>query len=198
MAATKELLQKINFPLENYYEESFGGAKQSKPDTPTAPPANQVSNQISDHTSIFRIPAPASVSAPTPKPNPAPAVPIVESVHPVPSTAVPSTLIVNGGAVNTSNTSIFAPAALNSNSATPVIVLSKSGQEVSCDGEQCILDEAEAEGASLPFGCRRGICGACKVKKIAGEVIYEDDVACEDGFIYTCIARPVGRVVIEA
>jgi glycine betaine catabolism B len=198
MAATKELLQKINFPLENYYEESFGGAKQSKPDTPTAPPANQISNQVSDHTSIFRIPAPASVSAPTP--NPAPVVPIVEPVLSVPSTAVPSTLIVNGGTVNTS-TSIFAtpnPAAPTPNSATPVIVLSKSGQEVSCDGEQCILDEAEAEGASLPFGCRRGICGACKVKKIAGEVIYEDDVVCEDGFIYTCIARPVGRVVLEA
>jgi glycine betaine catabolism B len=200
MAATKELLQKIDFPLENYYEESFGGAKLSKPDTSTVPSISQVSNQtssqISDHTSIFRISAPAPVSAPTP--NPVPAVPIVEPVLSVPSTAVPSTLIVNGGAVNTS---IFAPVptpATPPNSVAPVIVLSKSGQEVACDGEQCILDEAEAEGANLPFGCRRGICGACKVKKIAGEVIYEDDVVCEDGFIYTCIARPVGRVVLEA
>jgi glycine betaine catabolism B len=203
MAETKELLQKINLPMENYYEESFGGggAKQPKPDTPTAPPisqisiSNQISNQISDHTSIFRIAPPAP--DPNPVTDPTPAVPIVEPVHSIPSTAVPSTLIVSGGTVNTS---IFppTPAVPTPNSATPVIVLTKSGQEVACDGEQCILDEAEAEGASLPFGCRRGICGACKVKKIAGDVIYEDDVACEDGFIYTCIARPVGRVVIEA
>ena len=30
-----------------------------------------------------------------------------------------------------------------------------------------------------------------------GEVVYDDDVDCEDGFVYTCVARPVGRVVIE-
>jgi glycine betaine catabolism B len=203
MAETKELLQKITFPLENYYEESFEEAKAGKPNTPTAPPINQMSNQVSDHTSIFRISAPVPVSAPTPtpapKPNPAPATPIVEPVNSVPSTAVPSTLIVNGGP---GHTSIFAPVPTPAvpipNSTIPMIVLSKSGQEVACDGEQCILDEAEAEGANLPFGCRRGICGACKVKKISGEVVYEDDVDCEDGFVYTCIARPVGRVVIDA
>ena len=38
-----------------------------------------------------------------------------------------------------------------------------------------------------------GACGACKVKKIEGEVVYDDDVDCEDGFIYTCVGRPVGR-----
>ncbi len=77
-------------------------------------------------------------------------------------------------------------------------VLSKSGQEISCDGEECILDVAEAEGASLLSGCRGGVCGVCKVKKLEGEVAYEDDVDCEDDHILTCVARPVGRVVIEA
>ena len=43
-----------------------------------------------------------------------------------------------------------------------------------------------------------GACGACKVKKIEGEVVYDDDVDCEDNFVYTCVARPAGRVVIEA
>ncbi|MEL6931250.1 MAG: 2Fe-2S iron-sulfur cluster-binding protein [Cyanobacteria bacterium J06600_6] len=43
-----------------------------------------------------------------------------------------------------------------------------------------------------------GACGACKVKKIDGEVVYDDDVDCEDGHILTCVARPVGKVTIEA
>jgi glycine betaine catabolism B len=161
---TKELLQKINFPMEHYYEESFGGAKQSKT-IPTVPAVPQ--------TSIVQTPA---------------AVPI---------SAVPATRIVNGSTSVPAAVPAPVPAAV-ATSSNPVIVLSKSGQEVTCDGEECILDVAEAEGAALPFGCRMGVCGACKVKKIAGEVIYDDDVACEDGFIYTCVARPVGRVVIEA
>ncbi|NJK58954.1 MAG: 2Fe-2S iron-sulfur cluster binding domain-containing protein, partial [Pleurocapsa sp. SU_5_0] len=160
MEATKKLLQKINFPGENYYEESFGRAKKKQKPTPTVATADQ--------TLIVQkplVPVPAT---------------IVE-----PSLAVPATRIVTARAYP-------------STSPSPLVVLSKSGQEVTCDGEQCILDAAEAEGAALPFGCRMGVCGACKVKKIDGEVSYDDDVACEDGFIYTCVARPVGRVVIEA
>ncbi|NJK58960.1 MAG: 2Fe-2S iron-sulfur cluster binding domain-containing protein, partial [Pleurocapsa sp. SU_5_0] len=163
MEATKKLLQKINFPGENYYEESFGEANKKQKPTPTLPAV--------DPTFIIQ------------KPVPAPAT-IAEA-----RLAVPTTRIVNA----------FTPEALPASStSSSVIVLSKSGQEVACDGKESILDAAEAEGAALPFGCRRGVCGACKVKKIDGEVIYDDNVACEDGFIYTCIARPVGRVVIEA
>lgn len=178
MEATKTLLQNISFPMENYYEESFGGAKRKKKTTPTVPAADQ--------TSIVQPPTPPSISTtsivsnssvkslvtPTPVPSPAPTPPPVPVPTPAPT---PS-----------------------QTSSSPIIVLAKSGQEISCDGEECILDVAEAEGANLPFGCRMGGCGACKVKKLEGEVVYDDDVACEDGFIYTCVARPVGRVVIEA
>lgn len=167
MAATKQLLQKMNFSLENYYEENFKEANKKQKPIPTLPAVNP--------TFIIQKPVPA--------PAPAPAT-IAEA-----RLAVPATRIVNA----------FTPQVLpTSSTSSSVIVLSKSGQEVACDGKQSILDAAETEGVALPFGCRRGECGACKVKKIAGEVIYDDNVACEDGFIYTCIARPVGRVVIEA
>ncbi|PSB07747.1 hypothetical protein C7B62_18985 [Pleurocapsa sp. CCALA 161] len=159
MEATKKLLQKMNFPQENYYEESFREANKKQKPIPTLPAV--------DPTFIIQ------------KPVPAPAT-IAEA-----RLAVPATRIVTARASH-------------STSPSSLVVLSKSGQEVACDGKQSILDAAEAEGAALPFGCRRGECGACKVKKIAGEVSYDDNVACEDGFIYTCVARPVGRVVIEA
>ena len=180
MEATKELLAKIDFPMENYYEESFGGAKKQKKAKSTSPamatgdqtsvvppitvpPANNavstppVSNLPEVSSTVIVNPAPAPAPTPTPTPAPAPAV-----------------------------------------SSSPMVVLSKSGQEIACDGEESILDVAEGEGADLPFGCRMGACGACKVKKIEGEVVYDDDVECEEGHILTCVARPVNRVVIEA
>ena len=190
MEATKELLQKINFPMENYYEESFGGAKKKKKPTPTIPTA--------DRTSIVQPQAPIPQTNPISVPAPSPSsAPVTNSISDVPVTS-----IVSG--VAPASTPISAPAApapapaTKAPSSSPVIVLSKSGQEIACDGEEPILDVAEAEGADLPFGCRMGACGACKVKKIEGEVIYDDDVDCEDGYILTCVARPAGRVAIEA
>ena len=182
MEATKELLQKINFPMENYYEESFGGAKKKKKPAATIPTANQ--------TSIF---PPQAVQSPTSIPT---RVPTATSAPPATNIpAIPHTSIVNGSTPAPASATVSAP---KPPSSSPVVVLSKSGQEIACDGEECILEVAEEKGADLPFGCRMGTCGACKVKKLEGEVIYDDDVDCEDGYILTCLARPVGRVAIEA
>ena len=178
MEATKELLQKIDFPMENYYEESFGPAKK-KEKVASAPPTAQI-----DQTSIISPSIPNPPVAP-PRVTPPPVVP-----------AVPPTSLVNGFAAPPPEPELQPVRAASSSGS--VVVLAKSGQEISCDGEEAILDVAEAEGVDLPHSCRAGACGACKVKKIEGEVIYDDDVDCEDGFIYTCVARPAGRVVIEA
>jgi glycine betaine catabolism B len=182
--ATKKLLQKINFPLEQYYEESFGGTKQSK--VISTMPDVLPTSIIQTPAALAPAAAPAHISAVS-----TPALALAPAAAPAPTniSAVPATRIVNN----------FAPIPVPvSAPAHPVIVLSKSGQEVSYKSQECILDVAEAEGAALPSGCRMGVCGACKVKKIAGEVVYDEDVACEHGFIYTCVARPVGRVVLEA
>ena len=180
MAATKELLEKISFPMENYYEESFGGAKKKKK-TSTVP--------AGDQTSVVRPPAPSPIAAPAPAPSPAP-------VLPVPATSIANkSASASTPAAAPAPSPVPAPAPASSGS---VVVLSKSGQEIACDPEDCILDAAEAEGASLLSGCRGGVCGVCKVKKLEGEVAYEDDVDCEDDHVLTCVARPVGRVVIEA
>ncbi len=181
MEATKELLQKLDFPMENYYEESFGGAKKKK----NKPAPTQV--PVGDRTFIVQpAPAPALVTAPAPAPAPI-----------TPPMVSPTSIVDFGSAPAPAPAPTPAPVPAPTSS-SPIIVLAKSGQEIACDGEEPILDVAEAEGADLPFGCRMGACGACKVRKVEGEVIYEDDVDCEDGFIYTCVAKPVGKVVIEA
>jgi glycine betaine catabolism B len=175
MAVAKELLQKFGFPMEKYYEESFGGANKNQPAIATVPAIDQ--------TSVFRTSAGVPAAIPATMPEPISEVPATRIVNPISPTPTP--------------TPISAPVPV-SPADSSVVVLSKSGQEIACDGEKCILDVAEAEGVSLPFGCRMGACGACQVKKIAGEVFYDENIACEDGFVYTCVAHPVGRVVIEA
>ncbi len=167
MEATKELLQKISFPMENYYEESFGGAKKKKKlATPTTP--------AGDRTSIFQptsapvspapVKPPATRSAPVPPVTPEPVEP--ESVITPPTVAPTSIFSPPMTSMASAPVQPHAPAPAAPKPATTsgsVVVLSKSGQEIACDGEEAILDVAEAEGADLPFGCRMGACGACKV-----------------------------------
>lgn len=79
-----------------------------------------------------------------------------------------------------------------------VVVFAKSDREISGDEAETILDLAEQEGIELPWGCRMGACGACKLPLLDGEVNYDDDPGCEPGHLLACIAKPLGKVVVEA
>ncbi|MGB3757944.1 MAG: FHA domain-containing protein [Rivularia sp. (in: cyanobacteria)] len=81
---------------------------------------------------------------------------------------------------------------------TETLVLEKSGIELAYDSEDTILETAEKEGIELPSMCKMGACHKCKLRLIEGEVRYDEEPECEEGHILTCIAQPVGRVVIEA
>lgn len=183
MEATKSLLQNIGFPMENYYEESFGGAKKKKKTAPAIPTA--AARTSAPQAPPIATPPSVPMSGSTPEVSPTSIV-SREMSAPTPTPAAPPA---------PAPAPVSTPAPVTS---SPMVILAKSGQEISCDGEEVILDVAEAEGVDLPFGCRMGACGACKVKKIEGEVAYDEDVDCEPGSILTCVAKPVGRVVIEA
>ncbi len=80
----------------------------------------------------------------------------------------------------------------------PIVLFAKSGKEITCDGEKSILDHALAQGIDLPSGCGMGVCGQCKLKRISGKVVYDDeDLSCEDSHVLTCIAKAEGKVVLE-
>jgi ferredoxin-nitrite reductase len=88
--------------------------------------------------------------------------------------------------------------------APAVAVFATSGKEVSCTSEDLLLDVAEKAGLALDSSCRSGTCGTCKRKLLEGVVSYDGapsaltaaEVA--SGYVLTCSARPVGRVVIDA
>jgi glycine betaine catabolism B len=143
MGATKSLLEALNFPMQNYAEESFGAPRKT-------------------HSK---------------KPQPEKSQPEKASANPV------------------------LPASSSSES---IVLFSKSDKQVAHDGSESILELAEQEDIKIRSNCRQGVCGACKKRKLEGEVKYESepDVLDADdraaGYILTCVASPVGRVAIEA
>ncbi|MDB9375186.1 FAD-binding oxidoreductase [Nodularia sphaerocarpa] len=172
MEGVKQMLEEIGFPMQNYYEESFGPAKKQKKSPPVLPlpPAEvglkQMLNNLltvpSPSLSIERnSPAIASVTAPVPTPTP-------------------------------------------SASSQTAVLFSKSGKEVTSDGEDSILELAEQEGVKIRSSCRAGSCGACKKRKLQGEIKYSGEPEAieeseqQEGYILTCISYPIGKVVIDA
>jgi glycine betaine catabolism B len=184
MEATKTMMKALNFPAEQYHEESFGVAKKTKkqpaaesaaPTQKTALPGGmlrQVLQVAQSMRSIGSVPTTDSLAAP-----------------------VTSSITVP----------IATPNLSQNNTGEHVVLFKKSDQRVVCDGEESILEVAEQNGVKIRSSCRAGTCGTCKKKKISGKVKMTDfdDEALEPdelsaGFILTCVAFPVGEVAIEA
>lgn len=82
------------------------------------------------------------------------------------------------------------------------VVFAASRVTAQCTQTDTVLAVAKATGLNIPSGCTFGICGTCKVKKLAGEVhmvhnggISEEDI--ESGYILACCSNPLGQVEIE-
>jgi ferredoxin-NADP reductase len=75
-----------------------------------------------------------------------------------------------------------------------------SGVHASSDGSKPILVAGEDAGATLPFGCRMGICHTCVGRLRAGKIrdLRTGEVHGQDGeMVRTCINAPEGAVEIE-
>ena len=174
MASVKSILEELNFPMENYYEESFGITKKV---TPSPKPQTESSN-------LFQL-APSSISVET-----------ISESHNHNSDILTS---LANQLKSAKSAVIAAPEpSKESVSQAPIVEFVKSGREIACGEEESILEVAQAQGIELPYGCGMGICGQCKLAKISGEVIYDDDFECETDQVLTCVAKAKGRVVIDA
>lgn len=70
------------------------------------------------------------------------------------------------------------------------------------DRYESILELAEDQGIQIPFECRQGFCGECKVTLISGEVQMEETQGLEneegaENVILPCVAIPVTDVILE-
>ncbi len=69
--------------------------------------------------------------------------------------------------------------------------------------EEPILDQGEAAGLVLPYSCRGGMCGSCKMKLQSGEVkqLASDgltDFEKEQGYILACSCIPQSDIVVTS
>jgi ferredoxin-nitrite reductase len=83
------------------------------------------------------------------------------------------------------------------------VVFAQLGKTVECTEDDLILEVAERSGLDPDSNCRAGSCGTCKQKLLEGSVTYGGDPQALDaddkaqGYVLTCIGRPVGRVVLD-
>lgn len=155
----KSVLESLEFPMENYYEEEFSTAKTK--------PQNMLQSSAKAHlgmsSAILKL-----------------------------QTASRNLEVVTNGSRSLSEL----PALSNE----AIVVFAKSEKEVTCHVSDSILQIAEQSGINLPWGCGAGNCGACKQRLLEGQVSYEKPpkYKCSPGDVLSCVARPVGRVVIDA
>jgi ferredoxin-NADP reductase len=179
MDFARSLLQKMDFPSRHYHQESFGpagpatAATQAAPTAPVSPPAPTPKPAFVASTTV------ASVEAP----KPSPAVIAPRAILPPPASIAPA---AGAGAAK----------------GAPNIEIKHSGQRFVPEAGQTILEAAEANGVNLTHSCRAGVCGACKMRAVSGEVEMDgghclsgDDLA--DGLVLTCVGRAQGDVVLS-
>ncbi len=80
-----------------------------------------------------------------------------------------------------------------------IIHFTQTGLDTECDGTTPILVAGENAGATLPFGCRMGICHTCIGKLTEGSVrdLRTGDLTHSGTEIRTCVNCPDGPITIE-
>lgn len=79
----------------------------------------------------------------------------------------------------------------------------RSNKAINVDGLSPLLLQAEAAGIELPFSCRAGKCGKCKLPLLSGEVKQSSTKPLtaqelEDGIILTCSSIAKSDLIIDA
>jgi ferredoxin-NADP reductase len=82
-----------------------------------------------------------------------------------------------------------------------MVTFTVSGRQLPWDSAAgSLLDFAESNGVSIPYGCRAGGCGTCQTTILNGEVTYKlsPDFDPEPGSCLVCVCVPKANVSLEA
>ncbi|NEO99962.1 MAG: FHA domain-containing protein [Symploca sp. SIO2E9] len=217
MQEIKSMLEELQFPMQNYYQESFGSPKKAKKLPTKAAESVSNANELQ----------PTEVSLPVAESKLPAEIALVELSGVVHQLGNYASTVLKGVSQDTtpyslprsrreictsvsktmikdnlpSSADVVSPPAPTSTlvSSQPVVFFAKSGKEVVFNDEDSILEVAQQQGIDLPCACQMGACGTCKQVLLEGKVTYDgQDPECEPGYVLTCIAKPEGRVVIEA
>lgn len=78
------------------------------------------------------------------------------------------------------------------------VTLNWNGQAFSGNNQQVLLEQLEMQGIRIPYSCRAGICGSCKVTLVSGEVsALKKGAIRKDGTILSCSCIPSGDLILR-
>ncbi len=88
------------------------------------------------------------------------------------------------------------------NNQVTITLANREGRTYEVDRRRPLLASLEAQGVSLPFGCKYGGCISCAGKLLEGSVDQRAGVALNnkqlrDGYILLCVARPLSDCTLE-
>lgn len=80
--------------------------------------------------------------------------------------------------------------------------LRAGGKELRCGAEQTVLEALESAGIAVPYSCRSGACGTCKLRKRKGAVVSAESDGLstaeqEQGYFLSCCSRPGTDLELE-
>lgn len=79
--------------------------------------------------------------------------------------------------------------------AAGAVTIGYQGGQFSGNNQQVLLEQLEMQGFNIPYSCRAGICGSCKMTLVSGEVkAMKQSAIRHDGTILTCSCIPAGDI----
>ncbi|MBF3339771.1 2Fe-2S iron-sulfur cluster binding domain-containing protein, partial [Leptospira borgpetersenii serovar Hardjo-bovis] len=69
------------------------------------------------------------------------------------------------------------------------------GKSFNGNNQQVVLEQLEQQGIRVPYSCRAGICGSCRVTLLEGEVTpLKKSALSDDGTFLSCSCVPAGPI----
>lgn len=66
------------------------------------------------------------------------------------------------------------------------------------NNQQILLEQLEQQGIRIPYSCRAGICGSCRVRLVEGEVTpLKQSAIGKDGTVLSCSCVPTGKIRVD-
>ncbi len=82
------------------------------------------------------------------------------------------------------------------------VTLASTGQKIPVAADESALAAIRRVVPSVPYSCRQGFCGTCKVRTLSGEIDHRDNILTEPereaGTMLTCVSRsPGGNLTLD-
>ncbi|MFC3395812.1 YcbX family protein [Brenneria rubrifaciens] len=78
------------------------------------------------------------------------------------------------------------------------ITIEYQGKRLPGNNQQILLEQLEQQGIRVPYSCRAGICGSCKLTLVSGEVsALKESAIGKNGAILACSCIPQGNITLQ-